>query len=188
MFFNDQASNNFNTLFNVLPEGQYFAVGVPGSFHSRLFLESSLHNVHSSYALYWLSTLLEELYDKNPPACNKGRVHSTSAPNEVAKDVDTFLNARAKELMSGGLMVMILTSISEGTPYSQIPTGIAYDMIASILLDMAIEEDQVDSFNLPFYAASHEMMAGLVERNGDFSIERLELMNPSELLEGPVDI
>ncbi|KAB1218879.1 putative S-adenosylmethionine-dependent methyltransferase At5g37990 [Morella rubra] len=139
MFFNDQASNNFNTLFNVLPEGQYFAVGVPGSFHS------------SSYALYWLSTLLEELYDKNPPACNKGRVHSTSAPNEI-------------------------------------PTGIAYDMIASILLDMAIEEDQVDSFNLPFYAASHEMMAGLVERNGDFSIERLELMNPSELLEGPVDI
>ncbi|KAB1212144.1 Jasmonate O-methyltransferase [Morella rubra] len=106
--------------------------------------------------------------------------------NNLKNDL-SFLK-RAKELMSGGLMVMILTSISEGTPYSQIPTGIAYDMIASILLDMAIEEDQVDSFNLPFYAASHEMMAGLVERNGDFSIERLELMNPSELLEGPVDI
>lgn len=41
-----------------------------------------------------------------------------------------------------------------------------------------IHEDQVDSFNLPFYTASLGMMAGLVERNGHFSIERLELTNP----------
>lgn len=68
------------------------------------------------------------LYDKNFLACNKGRVYYTDAPNKTystqfAKDVDNFLNARAKELVSGGLMAMILSGIPEGTPYSYIPTS-----------------------------------------------------------------
>ena len=51
-----------------------------------------------------------------------------------------------------------------------------------------ISEDQVDSFNLPYYAASPEEVAGLVEKNGYFSIERMELTNPATVLEGPIDI
>ncbi|KAK7836598.1 farnesoic acid carboxyl-o-methyltransferase [Quercus suber] len=39
VFFNDQVSNDFNTLFKSLPPNrQYFAVGVPGSFHGILSL------------------------------------------------------------------------------------------------------------------------------------------------------
>ncbi|KAF5442836.1 hypothetical protein F2P56_035453 [Juglans regia] len=167
VFFNDQASNDFNSLFNALPaERQYFAVGVPGSFHGRLFPESSLHFVYTCYALQWLSALPEELSDKNSPICNKGRVHYTNAPHEVlnaystqfAMDVENFLNARAKELVPGGMMGLI-------------------------------NEDEVDSFNIPFYAASPEEMTGLVERNGYFSIERMELTNPATWLgSGPIDI
>ncbi|KAF5442835.1 hypothetical protein F2P56_035453 [Juglans regia] len=202
VFFNDQASNDFNSLFNALPaERQYFAVGVPGSFHGRLFPESSLHFVYTCYALQWLSALPEELSDKNSPICNKGRVHYTNAPHEVlnaystqfAMDVENFLNARAKELVPGGMMVMILSGIPTGMPYSEIPTGIMFDFISSILMNMAIEglinEDEVDSFNIPFYAASPEEMTGLVERNGYFSIERMELTNPATWLgSGPIDI
>ncbi|GMY18187.1 loganic acid O-methyltransferase-like [Fagus crenata] len=201
VFFNDQASNDFNTLFLTLPpERQYFAAGVAGSFHNRLFPESSLHFVHTSYSLHWLSILPEELYDKNSPAWNKGRVHYTSSPEEVyqaystqfAKDVENFLNARAKELVPGGMMVIIISGIPKGVPYSQIPAGMMYDLIASSLLDMATEglisEDQVDSFNLPYYAASPDEMTGLVEKNGYFSIERMELTNPATWLEGPIDI
>jgi hypothetical protein len=148
VFFNDQASNDFNTLFLTLPpERQYFAAGVAGSFHNRLFPKSSLHFVHTSYSLHWLSILPEELYDKNSPAWNKGRVHYTSAPEEVyqaystqfAKDVENFLNARAKELVPGGMMVIIISGIPKGVPYSQIPAGMMYDLIASSLLDMATE-------------------------------------------------
>lgn len=46
----------------------------------------------------------------------------------------------------------------------------------------------MDSFNLPFYAASPEEMEGLIEGNGYFSIERMELTNPATWLKGPVDI
>ena len=41
---------------------------------------------------------------------------------------------------------------------------------------------------MPFYAASPEEMAGLIEGNGYFSIERMELTNPATWLKGPVDI
>lgn len=52
-----------------------------------------------------------------------------------------------------------------------------------------IEESDVDSFNLPFYAASLEEMEEIVEKNGCFRIERMELTNPAAYLKGgPVDI
>lgn len=46
----------------------------------------------------------------------------------------------------------------------------------------------MDSFNLPFYAASPAEMIELVERNGYFSIKRLELADPAAWLKGRVDI
>ena len=39
-----------------------------------------------------------------------------------------------------------------------------------------IREDTVDSFNLPVYCGSPEEIVGLVEKNGSFSIERIELI------------
>ncbi|XWS69495.1 hypothetical protein CRYUN_Cryun04dG0183900 [Craigia yunnanensis] len=201
VFFNDQASNDFNTLFTSLPqERPYFAAGVPGSFQRRLFPESSIHFVHCSYALHWLSRVPGELLDKNSHAWNKGRIHYTNAPNQVvhayasqfAKDMEDFLNARAKELVIGGMMIIIMPGIPNGMPYSQLAASLMYDLMGSSFMDMAneglISEDQVDAFNLPIYTPSPEEMAALVEKNGDFSIESLDLTNPASLVEGPVDI
>ncbi|THF97748.1 hypothetical protein TEA_002854 [Camellia sinensis var. sinensis] len=117
LFFSDHTSNDFNRLFSSLPpDRQYFATGVPGSFHGRLFPKSSLHFVHSSIAVHWLSKVPEELLDKSCPAWNKGRIHCTSAPKEVinayttqfAKDMETFFNARADEIEVGGMMIVTL--------------------------------------------------------------------------------
>lgn len=56
VFFNDHVDNDFNILFRTLPPARkYFAAGVPGSFYSRVFPKASLHFVHCSYALHWLS-------------------------------------------------------------------------------------------------------------------------------------
>ncbi|XP_048318959.2 loganic acid O-methyltransferase-like [Ziziphus jujuba] len=201
VFFNDQVMNDFNTLFTSLPhEREYFAVGVPGSFYGRLFPQSSLHFVHSSFALHWLSKLPSELEDESSPAWNKGRIHYTNAPEEVVKayagqfdeDMGRFLDARAKEMVSGGMLVMIMSGIPKGMPYSFIPNGMMYDSMATSLLELAkeglIKESQVDSFNLPYYAASPEEMVGIVERKGHFMVDRVELTNPASWLQGPVNI
>lgn len=146
VFFNDIPSNNFNTLFTTLPpERPYFAAGVPGSFHGRLFPESSLHFVHSFYALHFLSEVPKELLNKNSPAWNKGRISYTCAQDEVvhayaaqfAEDMATFFDARAKELVVDGIMVLIMPAIPNVGQSSV--HGLMSDCLGSSLMDMAKE-------------------------------------------------
>ncbi|XP_060671009.1 loganic acid O-methyltransferase-like [Ziziphus jujuba] len=64
VFLNDHISNDFNQLFTSLPpERRYFAMGVPGSFHGRLFPKASIHFFHSSYAVHWLSRVPKDVED-----------------------------------------------------------------------------------------------------------------------------
>ena len=68
VFLNDLLGIDFNTIFKSLPKFQKdlekttgagaescFVTGVPGSFYGRLFPSESLHFIHSSYSLHWLS-------------------------------------------------------------------------------------------------------------------------------------
>ncbi|KAG7534316.1 S-adenosyl-L-methionine-dependent methyltransferase [Arabidopsis thaliana x Arabidopsis arenosa] len=70
-FFSDLPSNDFNTLFQLLPplvsnscmeeclaaDGNcsYFVAGVPGSFYRRLFPARTIDFFHSAFSLHWLS-------------------------------------------------------------------------------------------------------------------------------------
>ncbi|XP_059650747.1 loganic acid O-methyltransferase-like [Cornus florida] len=200
VFFSDHASNDFNTLFSSLPpERQYFAAGVPGSFYGRLFPKSSLHFVYSSCALEWLSKVPEDLLDRNSRAYNKGRIHYASASEEVfnaytsqfEKDMGIFLDARAKETVVRGMMVLIIPGLEDDIHYSQLLPGLTLDILGSCLVDMVnaglLDQAEVDSFNLPMYFPSPKEMARLVDRNGCFSIERMEMMRPRSKTDVPLD-
>ena len=46
----------------------------------------------------------------------------------------------------------------------------------------------MDTFNVPIYSASPEEVAVLVEKNGCFTIEFMELMDPTAWLKRPMDV
>ncbi|XP_007011159.2 PREDICTED: probable S-adenosylmethionine-dependent methyltransferase At5g37990 isoform X1 [Theobroma cacao] len=191
VFFNDQVSNDFNSLFASLPElgRQYYAACVPGSFHVRLFPTASLHFVYSSCALNWLSKVPKEVVDKTDPAWNQGRIHYTGAPKEVfeaysdqfAKDIGSFLQARVKELAPGGLMALVIPAVPDMISHPHITTGSEFELVGSCLMDMAkmgiVSEAKIDTFNLPIYYTYPKELRQIIEGNGCFSIERMDILN-----------
>ncbi|XP_038688358.1 loganic acid O-methyltransferase-like [Tripterygium wilfordii] len=187
VFFNDQISNDFNTLFKNLPsDRKYSAAGVPGPFQGRLFAKNSLHFVHSSYALHWLSSVPRELVDEDSLAFNKGRIHYSSSPKHVLKaysaqfgiDTTSFLNARAQEVVHGGLMGILILCSPDGVPCSLCNVLAVYELLGASVVDLAkkalISEAKVDNFNLPMYNPTEKELKELIEKNGCFSIERME--------------
>uniref|UniRef100_A0A2P2IKR8 Putative S-adenosylmethionine-dependent methyltransferase At5g37990 n=1 Tax=Rhizophora mucronata TaxID=61149 RepID=A0A2P2IKR8_RHIMU len=187
--FNDRVSNDFNTLFANLPsDKKYYAAGVPGSFHGRLFPKASLSFVYSAIALHWLSEAPQEIGDLGSPACNRGRFFYDNAPKQIveayfskfAKDMEFFLRARAEEVTAGGLMAILISGCPSGTLPSQCSPGLLLRPLESCLLDMAnegiISNDKVDSFNLPLYCPSIDELTTLIQNNGCFSVLRMEML------------
>ncbi|PIA38132.1 hypothetical protein AQUCO_02800049v1 [Aquilegia coerulea] len=173
VFFNDQALNDFNKLFMSLPPNrEYFASAVPGSFYSHLFPKASLHFVYSSSSIHWLSKVPKPVEDMNSPTFNKGRVH-------YGGDMESFLSARAEELVSGGLMALLVPTRKKGN-LSTILLHHPFDVLGCCLMDMAkkglLDEEKVDSFNLPLYIPTLEEFEEAMKCNEHFSIERFELL------------
>lgn len=190
VLFNDHYDNDFNTLFKSLPHSRkYFAAGVPGSFHNRLFPKATLHFVHSSYSLHWLSKVPKELVDQNSPLWNKESARRRRFVKEVAEaysgqfknDMESFLNARAQELVPGGLMVITIHAIPDGIPFSQTGPGVLADVLGLCLVDLAkmgvISEEKVDSFNSPTHTTTPKELKAIIQRNENFTIERMEKLN-----------
>ncbi|XP_048234220.1 S-adenosyl-L-methionine:benzoic acid/salicylic acid carboxyl methyltransferase 3 [Ricinus communis] len=187
-FLNDLPGNDFNTVFRSLPsfykklkgeKGSKFAAcfvaGVPGSFYDRLFPDNSLHFVHSSYALMWIS--------EAPKILNKENIYiaKTSPPavfnsylDQFQKDFTMFLKNRSEELIAGGCMV--LTTM--GSIRSDDPLCI-WEVVGSKLHDMVLEglikKEKMESFNLPYYAPTTEEIKKVIDAEGSFTLQRLEV-------------
>ncbi|KAJ4833559.1 hypothetical protein Tsubulata_022490 [Turnera subulata] len=200
-FLNDLAGNDFNTVFRSLLSGFYqklgedhkfdkfgpcFIAAVPGSFHGRLFPDNSLHFVHSSYSLHFLSRVPEGLVSESGEALNKGNIclAETSHPSvhnayldQFEKDFSSFLRSHASEVISGGRMVLTIMGRSDRNPSCKYGCEV-WQLIGASLKDMVdegkIEESLLDSFNVPIYCPSAEVVRKLIQREGSFNIDRPE--------------
>lgn len=128
VLFNDIPSNDFDTLFHSLPPERNY-----------LFPKASVHFLHSSYAFHWLSSPPREL-----DGINKGSILYHNAPKEVleayqtqfASDTESFLAARAEEVVPGGIMAILLCSLPNGVLPSECEYFLMYDFMKASLLDM----------------------------------------------------
>ncbi|XP_054823687.1 S-adenosyl-L-methionine:benzoic acid/salicylic acid carboxyl methyltransferase 1-like [Prosopis cineraria] len=193
IFLNDLPSNDFNTIFKsfesfeqkvskevVGGSGPCYITGVPGSFYGRILPTKSLHFVHCSYSLHWMSQVPRGVEN------NKGNIYMTSKSplnvctayyHQFQSDFSMFLKCRAHELVEGGRMV--LTLLGRGNHDSSMNKYChIWDIVAEALnvmvLEGIIKEDQMDSFNVPFYSPSSSELKLEVVKEGSFTINYLE--------------
>ncbi|KAI6688815.1 hypothetical protein NL676_025643 [Syzygium grande] len=203
VYLNHLPSNDFNNIFMSLPEfhkklkvdkgagfGPCFVSSVPGSFYGRLFPRKSLHFVHSSSSLHWLSQVPSGLDGDAGPALNKGKLYiSKTSPECVARayvdqfkrDFVLFLESRSAEMVTGGRMVLSLMGRISNDPSAE--SAFLWELLSLGLMAMAskglIEETKVDSFNAPYYAPSTEELKCEITREGSFTIDYLETFEAS---------
>ncbi|BBH02049.1 hypothetical protein Prudu_012500 [Prunus dulcis] len=176
-FFSDLPSNDFNTLFQLLPpmanhggsmeetlaadsHRSYFAAGVPGSFYRRLFPSRSIDLFHSAFSLHWLSQVPESVLDKRSAAYNKERVfiHGANESTAIAykkqfqTDLASFLRSRAKELKKGGSMFLVCLGRTSVDPLTKVAQAFSLEptfrMLGMILSKRLIEISHIFELQL----------------------------------------
>ncbi|KAJ0989063.1 hypothetical protein J5N97_007419 [Dioscorea zingiberensis] len=193
ILLNDLPGNDFNGLISSLQDFQRshrcFISVVPGSFYGRLFPSQSLHFIHSSSSLHWLSQVPLELQNGDDNLkLNKGNIYisKTSPPfvleaysNQFQRDLSFFLKCRAEEIVKGGCMVLTLLGWrSSSADPSNMDSRLQWDLLAHALMDLAsqgvVEKEKIDSFNVPFYSPSLEEVKYAIETEGSFGIKSIE--------------
>ncbi|KAM0002684.1 putative methyltransferase [Helianthus debilis subsp. tardiflorus] len=190
---NDLFVNDFNSLFKLLPNfyddlkkdkgeniGPCFVSAVPGSFYGRLFPDKSLHFVHSSYSIQWLSQVPEGL------ECNKLNIYiSKTSPYNVLQaygkqfhtDFTRFLQLRYEELVHGGHMILVLPGRSKVDPTSDDCWSL-WDLLTISLLELLeeglVRESDINSFNLPFYLPCEDELMNIIQDDGSFSLDSMD--------------
>lgn len=197
---NDLPSNDFNSIFKALPDlykelgngtnsmrPHVFISAVPGSFYGRLFPSNSLHFVHSSYSMHWLSKVPPLLYDEAGKSRNKGKVYISeeSSPlvceaylSQFQDDFALFLRSRSEEMIHGGRMVLIFLGRGE-QDHCDRGNSFFWELLSRSLQIMAsqgeIDEDKIDSYDVHFYAPCKYEIEDQVQKEGSFTIDFLEM-------------
>ncbi|KDP22677.1 hypothetical protein JCGZ_02519 [Jatropha curcas] len=133
-------------------------------------------------SVHWLSKIPREILEA--PALNKESIYCSRLVKEVTQaysnqfknDMNKFLNARADEIVGGGLMAILIVGHPNGDNLvlqnSRVPSiNVTFDVLSVGV----INEEKVESFNLPVYDATSELEE-IINRNGHFSIKSLEIM------------
>ncbi|XP_020230280.1 salicylate/benzoate carboxyl methyltransferase [Cajanus cajan] len=141
-------------------------------------------NAQGSGAGVILASPLGVTIEQETKSLKKGNCYivSTSPPNvykaylnQFQKDFKLFLKSRSEELVYGGAMVLVFSG-NTGTPRRT-----CWEIISLILNDMflegLIEEEKLDSFNIPVFEPTIEEVRHVIKEEGSFFVQRLEICN-----------
>ncbi|OMO84463.1 SAM dependent carboxyl methyltransferase [Corchorus olitorius] len=193
VFLNDLPGNDFNAIFRSVPafleklkreKGDFLAncsiAGVSGSFYGRLFPTRSLHLIHSSSSVHWLSKVPKGVEN------NKWNIYmaKSSPPNvfkayakQFQEDFSLFLTMRAEEMKPRGHMFLTLIGRKNPDPSTEF---YGWELLAESLSDLVseglVKESDLDSFNIPYYAPYEEEVRKIIEEEGSFQLDRLQLV------------
>ncbi|KAK9700034.1 hypothetical protein RND81_08G212800 [Saponaria officinalis] len=193
IYMSDLPSTDFNMLFKDAAklQGQTrdgmplcFVMGVPGSFYGRLFPAKSLHFVHSSAALHWLSQVPLGVRNEEGMELNKGSIIASEKSSthiqetylaQFKHDFTSFLNSRSQEVVPNAHMLLSFAGRESIKPCKHLMTAHQYQALACLVSKGLITQEKLDSLNAPVYYPCKEEIEDIISKEGSFIIENIEL-------------
>ncbi|KAK9700033.1 hypothetical protein RND81_08G212700 [Saponaria officinalis] len=192
IYMSDLPSTDFNMLFKdaLKLQGQTrdgtplcFVMGAPGSFYGRLFPAKSLHFVHSSAALHWLSQVPSGVRSEDGVELNKGSILAshTSTPYiqqtyfaQFKHDFTSFLTCRSQEVVTNAHMLLSFAGRKSKLSEHLLSTHLC-QALARLVSKGVITEEKLDSFNMPAYFPYKEQVEDIIKEEGSFEIENMKV-------------
>ncbi|WCJ18911.1 S-adenosyl-L-methionine-dependent methyltransferases superfamily protein [Euphorbia peplus] len=192
-FLNDLPGNDFNTIFrSLMPDfhqklekekGNKFEhclIGaMPGSFYGRVFPPNSLHFVHSSSSLHWMSKVPEGLRSESGSLLHKDGIFfvNESSPASIQKaykdqfenDFMKFLKSRSVEMVCGGHMVITFQAKCD-----KFIGQLVQDSFKQMVEEGMIQQSTLDNFIVPVYNPTAEEVRNVIEREDSFTIKGIQ--------------
>ena len=121
VFHVDQPTNDFNSLFELLDtdparydadDPNVYPAAIGRSFYESVLPPGSVHIGWSSYAAVWLSRVPKQIPDHFIAVCSAGEVRA-AFDRHAAQDWESFLLLRARELRTGGRLIVVLPGVGD---------------------------------------------------------------------------
>ncbi|CAL5366166.1 unnamed protein product [Camellia sinensis] len=175
VYLNDLPGNDFNTLFkglsskvvgNKCEEVSCYVMGVPVSFHGRLFPRNSLHLVHSCFSGHWLTQAPKGLTSREGLALNKGKIYISKTSPPV--------------VVPNGCMVLILRGRLSSNPLDM-ESCFTWELLAITIAELVSQFAKVArAFTEPIISNQfeHEIMDKLYDKFTHIVVSDLEAKIP----------
>jgi hypothetical protein len=151
VFHVDQPSNDFNALFEVLEadpdtyasdDPSVFPAAIGRSFYKSVLPPGSVHLGWCSYAAVWLSEVPTLIPGHFFAPRATGRVRA-EFDRQGAKDWESFLSLRARELHPGGRLVVVLPALADdGSSGFENIFDHANSVLGEMVADQAITSEE----------------------------------------------
>ncbi|KAJ0097077.1 hypothetical protein Patl1_28975 [Pistacia atlantica] len=142
---------------------------------------ATLHFVHSSYSVHWLSKVPENLEN------NKGNIYmAKSSPPSVhkayleqfQKDFSLFLSLRSEEIICGGRMLLTFIGRSVADPWSK-DCCYLWELLTKSILELVdeglVEESELVHSICHFIHHMQRKLREIVENQGSFNLEKIKV-------------
>jgi hypothetical protein len=196
VFHIDQPSNDFNSLFEVLhadanryvlDEPEVYPAAIGKSFYEKVLPAGAVHLGWSSYAAVWLSRVPTLIPRHFISVGSTGSVR-TEFEHQAARDWETFLALRARELRPGGRLIVVLPGIADDgsaglEPLFDHANGVLEEMVA----DGAITSQERSRMALRAHPRRTRDLLAPFARNGKFAQLNVEDCAMSEVQDAPCD-
>ncbi|KAG5008238.1 hypothetical protein JHK82_026169 [Glycine max] len=160
-YLNDLFGNDFNTIFKSLPDFYTRLVEDNGHKFGPCFINATPGSYYGR--LFPIST--------SPPEVYKAYLKQSQEGFKL------FLKSRWEELMPGGAMVLVFPGRNE-TPRRSLREVISLTL-NDMLLEVLIEDEKLDSFNIPVYEPTVEEIRHVILEEESLFLQRLDIFTMS---------